>query len=170
MRDAIKTYSAKLRRSFEQELCFADPEQAFFANEGELGVVRLAAETFAYSTELGYAFETAVMAAPGGEARLFFVRIDAWDPAYRAQNPQVDYCIPLAHDGASKRERMRSEIPFGGAWSDTWEAALVVFDERWRGWLRRINGQLAFANPDGVSAALFRLQERNQRDLAAFLG
>ena len=39
----------------------------------------------------------------------------------------VDYCIPLANDGATEGERLRWQIPFGSTWSDTWQAGLVVF-------------------------------------------
>jgi len=49
------------------------------------------------------------MADECGDNRLFFVRIDSWDPAYRKDvlAGQIDYCIPLAYDGASAAERLR---------------------------------------------------------------
>ena len=166
----METYSKKLRSAFDKALCFIDPTHAYIDTDDRLGVVLLDPEVFLYRQEVGYAFETAVMESSEGGDRLLFVRIDAWDPVHRAENPQIDYCIPMAYKGASEAEQLRWKIPFGGAWSDTWEVGLIVFDERWRGWLRQVEGQLAFTNPGGSSAALFRLGERHQEKLEAFLG
>jgi hypothetical protein len=82
----------------------------------------------------------------GTDNRLLFIRIDSWDPRYRETNP-VDYCIPIAYEGASDRERLTGTVPFGEAWSDSKEDALLVFDATWREWFRSLSEGVAFSNP-----------------------
>jgi hypothetical protein len=147
-----------------------DPGNASFIQDGKVGLVMLPVEQFRYSRDVGYAFELAVLAEAGTDRRLLFIRIDSWDPEYRKQAApgEIDYCIPLAYDGAPEREKVLWTIPFGGAWSDTREEALLVLDSTWIAWFEKVETGLAFSNPGAESAAFMKIQDREAKAIRAF--
>src|SRR4051794_12431404 len=75
---------------------------------GTVGLVLLPETQFRYDKNVGYSFVAAAMVEEGTDNRLLFVRIDSWDPQYRenAAPGEIDFCIPLAYEGASDRQRL----------------------------------------------------------------
>ena len=160
-----KEYEAYL-----ESLTAPDPARRRLVQDGNMGLIALEKNQFTYSPDVGYAFEVAALAEEETGRRLFFIRIDSWDPKYRAEAEpgSIDYCIPMAYDGATELERLKWTIPFGGAWSDTSEEALLVFDASWAEWFRQVKTGLAFANPGSQSAALMQLGERELGPIKTF--
>jgi len=166
----MKTCTQKQYRQYLETFAVPDIEKARFIQDGAVGLVMLEEAQFKYARTVGYAFETAVVAEKGTGRRLLFIRIDSWDPEYRkkAGPGEIDYCIPLAYEGASEREKISWTIPFGGAWSDTKEEATVVFDESWKDWFARIKRGVAFTNASAGSAAFLELGERERKPIEEF--
>jgi hypothetical protein len=147
-----------------------DSSNRHLMGEGKIGLILLSAEQFKYDRSEGYSFETAVVAEQDTGNRFLFIRIDAWNPEYRAkaQSGEIDYCIPIAYPGASDRERLKWTIPMGGAWSDTTEKALVVFDSSWRAWFESLTAGLAFSSPGEQSGAFMNWSQHDLKDIRAF--
>jgi hypothetical protein len=167
----MKTFTPEMLQKYLETFSQPDPETRSFIQEDTVGVILLPETAFRYDRAAGYAFELAAMESEDGSQRILFIRIDSWDPKYRANAApgEIDYVIPLAYDGASDRERLSWTIPFGGAWSDTCEEATLVFtQDLWRDWFREIKTGLAFANPGGESAAFLKLQERDFKPIQQF--
>lgn len=166
----METCTKQQYEAYLESLTVPDPDRRRLVQDGSVGLIVLEKNQFTYSPEVGYAFEVASLTEEETGRRLLFIRIDSWDPKYRAQAEPgaIDYCIPMAYEGASELERLKWTIPFGGAWSDTREEALLVFDASWANWLRQVRTGLAFANPDAKSAALMQLGERELGPIKAF--
>jgi len=166
----MKTCSDEQHTAYLATFFSPRPASRRIVRDGAVGVIELPTDVFHYSPDAGYEFEVAAMAAAGTGRRLLFVRIDYYDPQLRreAEPGSIDYCIPMAYDGASERERLCWTIPFGGAWSDTREEALLVFEEEWAEWLREVKEGLAFANPGGKSGAYLAFKGRALGPIDAF--
>ena len=127
--------------------------------DDKVGLVYLPPDQFTYRRSAGYAFEVAAVAEQGTSHKLLFIRIDVFDPKERETSPP-DYCIPIAYDGASDRERLIWTIGFGGGWSDCREDALLVFDSDWIPWFRSLVDGVAFSNEEAESAAYLSFDDR----------
>lgn len=162
----METCTSQQYRQYLETFTVPNPADRQLIADGKVGLVLLPESEFRYQRSVGYSFETAVMVEEGSDHRLLFVRIDSWDPAYRqaAQPGEIDFCIPAAYEGASERERLTWTIPLDGAWSDTKQEALVVFDSTWRPWLGSLAAGLAFSNAGAESGAFM---EFGERELAA---
>lgn len=145
-----------------------DPAGRSLIQDGRVGLIQLPLEQFQYSRDVGYAFEVAVLEEEGTGRRLLFIRIDSWDPKLREAGEPVDYCIPMAYEGASEREQLTWTIPFGGGWSDAREEALLVFASDWADWFRGLQDGVAFTNPDTKSASFLRFGERERTPIENF--
>jgi hypothetical protein len=162
---AMKHLDDQLLARYRQHLTWPAPDRGRIAG---VPIIELAIEQFAYRDDVGYDFELCCMAHPATAERWLFVRIDQWDPEIRRTSPDIDYCIPLAYDGASEGERLRWTIGFGGGWSDAAEVALLVFDRAWRDFFARVDDRVVFANPNARSGALLRIPDRHRNALDAF--
>jgi hypothetical protein len=155
----VKTCTSEQYRQYLETFAQPAPADRQLIQEGKVGLVFLPENHFRYSKNVGYSFETAALVEEGTDNRLLFLRIDSWDPQYRANAP-IDYCIPMAYEGASDRERLTWTIPFGGAWSDTTQEALLVFDATWREWFSCISEGVAFSNRGAESAGFLKFRGR----------
>jgi hypothetical protein len=155
----VKVCTAEQYRKYLESFATPNPADRSLIQAGRVGLIELRPEQFRYSRDLGYAFEVAAVAEEGAGRRLLFIRIDSYDPGLRAAGEPVDYCIPVAYDGASARERLTWTIPFGGGWSDAREEGLLVFESDWAGWFRGLRDGVAFTNPGAESACFLRLSE-----------
>ena len=166
----MKTCTPKQYRQYLETFTVPIIENARLIQDGSVGLVVLEEAQFKYCRTVGYAFEVAAMEEKDTGRRLLFIRIDSWDPEYRknAGPGEIDYCIPLAYEGASEREKLSWTVPFGGAWSDTREEATVVFDERWKDWFAGLTVGVAFTNPDAESGAFLRFTEREKKPIDEF--
>lgn len=166
----MKTCTADQYRQYLETFTVPIIENTRSIQDGSVGLVVLAEAQFKYSKTVGYAFEVAAMEEKDTGRRLLFIRIDSWDPEYRkhAGLGEIDYCIPLAYEGASEREKLSWTVPFGGAWSDTREEATLVFDERWKDWFEKLIVGVAFTNEGAESGAFLRFTEREKKPLAEF--
>jgi hypothetical protein len=146
------------------------PADRHLMNGGTVGLVLMPASQFRYDKNVGYSFGAAAVVEEGTDNRLLFIRIDSWDPRYRetARPGEIDFCIPLAYEGASDRERLVWTIPLGGRWSDTREEAFLVLDSAWREWLQPISGGLAFSNPGAESGAFMPFGRPEAAAIQAF--
>ncbi len=147
-----------------------NPADRQLINQGKVGLIFLPDSQFRYDRKVGYSFETAVSVEEGTHRRLLFIRIDSWDPRHRetAAAGEIDFCIPLAYDGASDRERLTSTIGFGGAWSDTRPEAILVLNSTWRDWFQTFSEGVAFSNPSAECAAFMRFGERERDAIRTF--
>jgi len=166
----METCTPQQYQQYLETFAVPNPANRQLINEGKVGLIFLPDSQFRYDRKVGYSFETAVSAEAGADRRLLFIRIDSWDPQYRetAAAGEIDYCIPMAYDGASDRERLTWTIGFGGAWSDTRAEAIVVLDSTWRDWFQSFSDGLAFSNPSAESAAFMRFGERERDAIRAF--
>jgi hypothetical protein len=138
--------------------------------DGRVGLILLPAKEFTYDKAVGYSFDTAVVVEEGSDNLLLFIRIESWNPQYRAEAVagQIDFCIPIAYEGASDCERLLWTIPLGGSWSDCKREALMVFDSAWRDWFRPLSDGLAFSNPGAESAAFMNWRQHDFAAIRAF--
>jgi hypothetical protein len=168
----MNTCTSEHYRQYLETFSRPAPTDCQVINEGKVGLILLPEKHFRYDRNVGYSFETAVVVEEGSDNRLLFIRIDSWDPHYRetAGPGQIDFCIPLAHDGASPRERLKWTIPLGGAWLDTKEEAFLVLDSTWREWLSSLSQGLAFSNPGAATAAFMQFGQRELAALREFCG
>ncbi len=132
-----------------------------------MGLIVPPLNQFEYSADVNYEFETAVMEEEKTDCKLLFIRIDAYDPAGRETN-KPDYCIPLAFEGATDYQKLTWTVPFGGAWSDTREVVLMVFDDTWIPWFKGISKGLAFSNPNSRAACCMTYSAREQETISLF--
>src|SRR5262249_39725535 len=104
----MKTCSSQLHRQYLETFARPDPADRHLMQDGKVGLILLLEKHFKYDRNGGYSFDTAAVVEEGTDNRLLFVRIDSWDPHYRetAGPGAIDFCIPIAYDGASDRERL----------------------------------------------------------------
>src|SRR5437870_9686667 len=166
----METCTLEQYRQYLDTFAVPSPADRQLIADGTVGLVLLPEKHFHYQRTVGYSFELAVMAESGTERRLLFVRIDSWDPRYReaAAPGEIDFCIPMAYPGASDRERLTWTLPFGGAWSDTKQEAIVVFDSTWREWLASLPTGLAFSHHGADSAAFLQFGPQERGAIEAF--
>src|SRR2546426_4408470 len=127
----METCTSQQYQAYLETFTRADAKKRSTIQEGRVSLIELPVEQFRYSPNVGYSFMLAVMAEEKTGRRLLFVRIDSWDPKAREAGEPVDFCIPMAYEGAPPRERLKWTIPLDGAWSDTREEGLLVFDADW---------------------------------------
>ncbi len=150
-----------------------DPARRSLIEGGRVGLLVLSPCEFQYSPDLGYDFALAAKAEESTGRRLLFIRISSWDPhdpRSRASGWPVDFCIPLAYEEASPRERLTWSLGFGGAWSDSREEALLVFTHDWAEWFRGLAEGVAFTNPDQPTACLLRFGKSERKVIEVFCG
>jgi len=169
----IETCTPQQYQAYLDTFTRPDAAARSIVHDGQVGLVELPLHQFEYSPDVGYDFALAAKVEEATGRRLLFIRISSWDPQDphgRASGQGVDFCIPLAHDRASPRERLSWTIRFGGAWSDSREEALLVFTSDWAGWFSRLAEGVAFANPTGQSGCFLRFGEAELSVIREFCG
>lgn len=159
----------KYRRTF----CAVERERGKILGDpsAPLPVVMLPSELFPYERSRGYEFYVAGKTEKETGAPMLLINITSFDPEYRrrAQPGEIDFVIPLAYEKASERERLFWTVAFGGAWSDTRDDGVFIFDPRWGSFFSQARDRLGFANPGSASAALFNFKDRDKAKVAKFL-
>jgi hypothetical protein len=163
----MKTCTPQQYRQYLESFTVPDPADRQLIDNGKVGLILLPESRFRYDPKVGYSFDTAVMVEEGTDRRLLFIRIDSWDPKNR-ETSAPDYCIPMAYEGASDRERLIWTIGFEGGWSDAKEEVLLVLDSSWREWFRSFSKGLAFSNASAESAAFLKFRHQEFAAIRAF--
>lgn len=109
--------------------------------------------------------------APSGE---LYLEVRAFDGKARqgADPSEIDWCIPMAYEGAPELERLGWKVGWGEGWSDSSPALRLRFDARWRPFFAEVRRarKLAIAERGQATASLLVQLERNLRDVARFVG
>ncbi len=135
-------------------------------------VLSLPASVFKWDEKLVYTGEFALRVNEATDEPLLFLRVLSFDPVVRREHPEIDFCIPMAYDGASENERHSWGL-WPGAWCDTREEFTLLFDGRARDRLGRVlEGSKFVLHEQGRKAAsIVTLQERDGMPaLKGFIG
>ncbi|MCI0342022.1 MAG: hypothetical protein L0216_12905 [Planctomycetales bacterium] len=151
----------------------ADPEWGTQLPEGEAGgtpLLLLPSEVFRWDERLAYGLDTDAKVERGSGRPLLFLRVLSWDPVARARAEpgSLDFCIPIAHDGAGERERLSWTL-FAGAWSDTRDEAILVLEEPWREWVSGVQDRIVVGERGRKTGSLATVGEREREGLGAFI-
>ena len=125
-------------------------------------VLSLPAPVFKWDEKLVYTGEFALRVNEATDEPLLFLRVLSFDPVVRREHPEIDFCIPMAYDGVSERERASWGL-WPGAWCDTREEFTLLFDGRGKEWLGRVlEGSKFVLHEQGrKTASIITLAERD---------
>jgi hypothetical protein len=129
--------------------------------EPRFPLLSLPSAVFKWDEKLIYTGEFARRVNEATDDSLLFLRVLSFDPAVRREHPEIDFCIPMAYDGASERERASWGL-WAGAWCDTREEFTLLFDGQARDWLGQVLEESKFVlhEQGRKTASIVTLEER----------
>ncbi len=125
-------------------------------------VLSLPASVFKWDEKLVYTGEFALRVNEETGEPLLFLRVLSFDPVVRREHPEIDFCIPMAYDGASERERASWGL-WPGAWCDTRKEFTLLFDGQAKDWLDQMLKESRFVlhEQSKKTASIITLAERD---------
>jgi len=105
--------------------------------EPRFPLLSLPSAVFKWDEKLIYTGEFTLRVNEATKEPLLFLRVLSFDPVVRREHPEIDFCIPMAYDGASERERASWGL-WAGAWCDTREEFTLLFDGQAKDWLGQV--------------------------------
>jgi len=164
-----RSVSGELFASYKRLFTVVDGGWTQVSKRGgsHLPVLSLPPEVFRWDPELVYTIDTDLKRHDETGEPLLFMRILSFDPRYRAAHPEIDFCIPLAYDGACEREALTWTL-FAGAWSDTRDEGILVFEREHAEWIARISDAVAVHERGRDTASKVSIGERERRAIDAF--
>ncbi len=136
----------------------------------EVPLLLLPPEAFRWDEKLAYGLDTDAKVERGSGRPLLFLRVLSWDPVARARAEpgSLDFCIPIAYDGAGERERLSWTL-FAGAWSDTKDEAILVLELPWREWVVSVRDRIVLGERGRKTGSILTLGDREREPIQAFL-
>ena len=133
-----------------------------------LPLLNLPSGVFRWDPTLVYTIDSDFKIRVGTGKPLLFIRIMSFDPKYRANHPEIDFCIPMAYDGASETERLLWTL-FAGAWSDTRDEAILVLQEDLLNWAESISDRLVVHEHGKDTASIVNIGQRERQGIGGFV-
>jgi len=130
--------------------------------EPRLPLLSLPSAVFKWDEKLVYTGEFAWRVNAATDEPLLFLRVLSFDPVVRREHPEIDFCIPMAYDGASERERASWGL-WPGAWCDAREEFTLLFNGQAKDWLDQVLKESRFVlhGQGRKTASIITLTERD---------